>query len=210
MKNKGKEARRRAPKFELVAGTLCLDFANTLDDRYSGQSTELLKHYVDVARFGEDAGILSASRVDQLFALSMRSPDAASHALKAAISLREAIYQVFWAIAKRKPVPAGPLNTLNDFVQDASQHMRLVPEKRHFEWEFEDASTKLEQVLWPIARSAAELLTSEQLRFVRDCKSPTCQWLFLDTSKAHRRRWCDMKQCGNRAKNRAFWRRSQK
>ena len=208
MTDSGKTVRRRAPRFELVGGVLCLDFINTLDDRSSDQPKELLKHYVDLARFAEDAGILDTARVDHLFALSMKSPDMAGRVLKAAIRLREVMFEVFWAVVHKKPAPPGPLIVLNGFIQEAAQHARLVPMKGHFEWRFEDASNQLEQMLWPIARSAAELLASEQLRHVRACGSPTCQWLFLDTSKAHRRRWCDMKQCGNRAKVRKFYRRS--
>jgi predicted RNA-binding Zn ribbon-like protein len=51
--------------------------------------------------------------------------------------------------------------------------------------------------LWPIARDAAELLASDRLEYVRACASKTCEWLFLDESKNHRRRWCDMTKCGN-------------
>jgi predicted RNA-binding Zn ribbon-like protein len=59
--------------------------------------------------------------------------------------------------------------------------------------------------LWPIARDAAELLASERLEYVRACASKTCEWLFLDESKNHRRRWCDMTKCGNRAKVKRFY-----
>jgi len=41
--------------------------------------------------------------------------------------------------------------------------------------------------------------------YVRACASKTCQWFFLDTSKNHRRRWCDMTKCGNRAKFQRFY-----
>ena len=57
----------------------------------------------------------------------------------------------------------------------------------------------------PIVRAAADLLASSDVALVRACSSPTCQWLFLDTSKNHHRRWCSMKQCGNRAKVRRFY-----
>jgi predicted RNA-binding Zn ribbon-like protein len=60
-------------------------------------------------------------------------------------------------------------------------------------------------MLWPIVGSAAELLASDNLPLVRACSSKTCQWFFLDTSKNHRRRWCSMKLCGNRAKVRKFY-----
>src|SRR5579872_6114038 len=99
-----KITRRRPPRFELIAGALCLDFINTLDDRFSSEPKELLKSYVDLARFGEDTGILDPARVDHLFELSGRKPDEAQHALRAAIQLREAMYGIFWALVKKKPV----------------------------------------------------------------------------------------------------------
>ena len=71
-------------------------------------------------------------------------------------------------------------------------------------WRFDDLND-LDSLLWQIARSAADLLASEQLPFVRACSSKECEWFFLDTSKNHHRRWCDMKRCGNRAKVRRFY-----
>jgi predicted RNA-binding Zn ribbon-like protein len=200
-----KQARRRPPKFDLSAGAVCLDFVNTLDDRFKTEPKELLKDYLDFARFAEDTGILAPHAVDRLFALSQTSPAQAQRALTAAIQMREAIYQVFWARVNAKEVPAAALITLNQYLQVAAQHSKLVPANGHFEWRFEDAPNNLESPLWPIARSAGELLASEHLEFVRACASQACQWLFLDSSKNHRRRWCDMKQCGNREKVRRFY-----
>jgi predicted RNA-binding Zn ribbon-like protein len=64
--------------------------------------------------------------------------------------------------------------------------------------------TELMLPVWAMAQSAAGLLTSAAMEHVRACSSPTCRWLFLDTSKNHSRRWCDMKLCGNRMKARRF------
>jgi len=207
---KQKVARRRPPRFELIAGALCLDFANTLDDRPSGKPQELLKHYVDLARFAEDTGILDTAQVDRLTERSYVSVEAAQRALSAAIEMREAVNAVFVAIANKKSVPATALMILNQYVQGAAQHAQLVPVNwgkgaSRFEWRFNGLPVNFETPLWPIARSAAELLTSDQLPFVRACASKACQWLFLDVSKNHRRRWCDMTKCGNRAKFQRFY-----
>ncbi len=207
---KKKKAAHRPPKFELMGGPVCLDFVNTLDDRFSGEPKELLKSYLDLARFAEDTGILDPMDVDRLFESSQTSPEAAKRVLTAAIQLREAMYAVLWAIVTKKPVPAAALFTLNQYVQGAAQHARLVPDNGRFEWGFEEARGNFEAPLWPIARSAADLLASDQVPFVRACASKTCLWLFLDTSKNHRRRWCDMTKCGNRAKFRRFYARQRK
>jgi predicted RNA-binding Zn ribbon-like protein len=202
--------RRRPPKFELLGGPVCLEFVNTLDDRFSSEPKELLKHYVDLARFGEDTGIISDLQVDRLFAWSMQHPVEAQRALASAIQLREAISEIFYALVSRKPVPQAALIILNQHMQEAAQHLNLVPGKQHFEWKFDTPTNDLFTPLWPIAHSAAELLASEQLEFVRACASKTCEWLFLDESKNHRRRWCDMTKCGNRAKVKRFYTRQKK
>jgi len=205
-----KFARRRPPRFELIAGAVCLDFINTLDDRFSSEPKELLADYVDLARFAEDSGILGTAQVDRLIERSYLSADAARKALGAAIEMREAMNAVFVAIVHRKSVPAAALRIVNQYVQTASQHSELVPAKGRFEWSFNGLPIDFETPLWPIARSAADLLASDKLKFVRACASKTCQWLFLDVSKNHRRRWCDMTKCGNRAKFQRFYNRKKK
>ncbi len=200
--------RRREPQFELIAGAPCLDFVNTVDDRFSGEPKELLKTYGDLARFAEDTGILSGHQVDRLVAHAMKDPKGAQRMLTWAIQMREAMFEVFWARVIEKPVPAHGLAILNKFVQDAARHASLVPSGAQFQWQFDPSLTDLDAPLWPIARSAAELLSSDQLGFVRTCASKTCEWLFLDESKNHRRRWCDMTKCGNRAKARNFYTRN--
>ena len=188
-----------------MGGPVCLDFVNTVDDRFSAEPKELLPNYVDLARFAEDTGTLSDLQVDRLMTRSMQQPDAAKRALASAIQLREAISEIFYALARKKPVPAAAVVILNQHVQEAAQHLALVAGRRHFEWKFESDSYDLFAPLWPIARDAAELLASERLEYVRACASKTCEWLFLDESKNHRRRWCDMTTCGNRAKVRRFY-----
>jgi predicted RNA-binding Zn ribbon-like protein len=188
-----------------MGGAVCLDFVNTLDERFSAQPKELLEQYVDLARFAEDTGVLGDAQVDRLMTRSMQRPEEARRVLASAVQLREAISEIFYALARKKPVPAASLIILNQHVQEAAQHLGLVAGRRHFEWKFESDSYDLFAPLWPIACGAAELLASERLEYVRACASKTCEWLFLDESKNHRRRWCDMTTCGNRAKVKRFY-----
>lgn len=198
-------ARGRAPQFELMGGPACLDFVNTLDDRFSAQPKELLNDYRDLARFAEDTSLLSLQEADRLCVRSDRSPQEARMVVKSAIRMREALSEIFYARIREQPVPQASLAVLNQYLQEAAQCANLVPGNGHFEWRFDSVEDHLDAPLWLIARSAAELLASEQLQFVRACASKTCEWLFLDESKNHRRRWCDMTKCGNRAKVRSFY-----
>jgi predicted RNA-binding Zn ribbon-like protein len=200
-----KPGRRRPPKFELIGGNVCLDFVNTLDDRPSDKPKELLTNYYELARFGEDTGILTPEQLDFLFERVHLMPDEAGEALRRAINLREAMYALFAALMNKQTVPPVAMDTLNAYIQDAALHSKLVAREGRVEWRFDDLTSYLDAMLWPIARAAAELLASSDLARVRACSSPTCQWFFLDTSKNHHRRWCSMQQCGNRAKVRRFY-----
>ena len=201
-------ARRRPPRFDLIAGNVSLDFVNTLDDRHI-KPKELLETYADLARFGEDTDLLEPSQVDRLYERSYADPERAKQALLWGRELREAIHDVFWAIINKRAAPPLALARLNNYVQGAAGHLRLVAAKKGFEWRFDDL-LDFESVLWPIARSAADLLASDQLAYVRACSSKACEWFFLDTSKNHHRRWCDMTRCGNRAKVQRFYARQKK
>jgi predicted RNA-binding Zn ribbon-like protein len=204
-----KPERRFPPRFELL-GNVCLDFINTLDNRPSAQPKELLKSFVDLGRFGEDAGILTAEQVDYFYERIHLMPDEAQEAVRRAIDLREAMHSVFSALMNKQTAPQGAMDRLNAYIHDAARHSRLVQSKMpqvrgRLQWRFDDLGSAWDAMLWPIARAAADLLASDDLALVRACSSPTCQWLFLDTSKNHHRRWCSMKQCGNRAKVRRFY-----
>jgi predicted RNA-binding Zn ribbon-like protein len=195
--------RRRPPRFDLIAGNVALDFVNTLDDRHY-KPKELLATYADLLRFAEDSGELDPAKTDRLLERSYMVAEQTQEILRHAKELRQAIHDVFFAFLHKHPVPPTALARLNADAQSAAGHMHLVPGKERFRWEFDNFSA-WEAMLWPIARSAADLLASDQMVFVRACSSKTCAWMFLDTSKNHQRRWCDMTRCGNRAKVRRFY-----
>jgi len=60
-----------------------------------------------------------------------------------------------------------------------------------------------EMLLFPIAKALAELVSQADFTYVKRCEGPCCVLHFLDTSSDHRRRWCSMAVCGNRAKQAA-------
>jgi predicted RNA-binding Zn ribbon-like protein len=196
---------KRPPQFELIAGDLCLDFINTLDNRPSGEPRELLHDFSDLARFGEESGILTPQQADYFFHKVRQRSTEAEAALRRARKLREALHAIFSALMNGQNAPQIAMDTLNANLHDAALHSRLVQHEERCDWCFDDLTSSFNSILWPLARAAADLLASAQFSFVRACSSPTCQWLFLDTSKNHHRRWCSMKLCGNRDKVRKFY-----
>jgi predicted RNA-binding Zn ribbon-like protein len=123
--------------------------------------------------------------------------------------VRNAVYRVFSAIAGGREVRRDDLAVLGRAAADAAAHTHLVPHDGGFRWTVDAAALRtLEGPLWPLVRSATDLLTSSEVSTVRECALETCSWLFLDHSKNQKRRWCDMKVCGNRSKARRHYART--
>jgi predicted RNA-binding Zn ribbon-like protein len=196
------------PRFDLTGGHLSLDLANTLDRRLSEHPREALHNYDDLVAWAEETRSISHKHADALRRLAADAPGHAKNALRSALLLREAIFPLFSAIAARRPIPISSLDHLNQSLQQASAHGHIVHSPRRFSWDWTSPEDHLDSVLWPVARASADLLLSDELDLVRECAADDCAWLFLDKTKNHRRRWCDMKTCGNRDKARRYYQRS--
>jgi predicted RNA-binding Zn ribbon-like protein len=195
--------------FQLVAGSLPLDFTNTLDNRGMGpeREQELLSTYADLTAFLRQSNAISDALARKLNARAAREPRVAAAIVTKAQALREAMYRVIEAIAEnREPAPAD-LKSVNDAVANSASRSHLQRSGENFAWTWSGEPDALERALWPIIRATADLLTSENLSRIRLCEADTCRWAFLDTSRNRSRRWCDMKVCGNRAKARRFYER---
>ena len=139
----------------------------------------------------------------------MRHPQEARQALRKAFVLREAVYRAFAAIAQQGAATTADLKLIADYALEALRHRTLTRTNGSYHWQWNSGSkTTLDRILWPIAQSAADLLTSDELKIVRFCEAPDCEWLFLDRSRNRSRRWCDMASCGNREKARRHYRRT--
>ncbi len=192
--------------WKMVGGELCLDFANTVDWHASGKPGEGLVGCEDLVDWSRQAGILSAGGAGRLLRLASRRPQLAEAAVRRAIALREAIYRIFRSLAVEASPAARDLRLLNEALAEAMPHLKVARKGDSFAWEWADVGESLDGVLWPILRSAADVLTSEKRTRVGQCADDRgCGWLFLATSTNHSRRWCDMEDCGNRAKARRHY-----
>lgn len=195
------------PQFEVTGGHISLDFTNTVDNRTSEKPVEKLHTYNDLLAFGQQTGVISSSEAQQLARAAAHNPRAAHKAFQQAIIVREALFSILSSIAAGKEPPTASLHQLNDSLRQAGAHRVLSAHHGEFSWTLSGPDDMLERVLWPFVLQGADLLASPDLANVRECAAETCGWLFLDNSKSHSRRWCDMKVCGNRDKARRFYQR---
>jgi predicted RNA-binding Zn ribbon-like protein len=189
---------------EFVAGALCLDFINTVGGTRAGVHTDKLETYGDLLDWAVLGGALTRADAARLGRYAADEPDTAGKVLMAAKAFREALHAVFAAQASQDVAPKPALDLVNAWIGQSLAHARLVVrEGEGFAWGWDRADAP-DAPLWAIARDAGELLTKGPLDRLTECASDTCGWLFLDSTKNHSRRWCDMRGCGNRDKVRRY------
>jgi predicted RNA-binding Zn ribbon-like protein len=199
-------------KFQLLADHPALDFVNTLDDRFLASGTiEMLHSYDDLLAFAQQSGLLDAASIE---ALRAKASDAVGkRVLDSALRVREALACVFYgSLSGPGKDASNALEVLQRQYSVALKHQRLAPQSGSSKlrrmagaaWAWKSPQPRLELPVWLITQSAVGLLTSRAMEHVHACASERCRWLFLDTSKNHSRRWCDMTLCGNRMKARRF------
>ena len=190
-------------KLRLLGGKLCLDFTNTLEPRVSEQPHDFLATYEDLVHWGIYAGICTEEESEYMLRTARLSPALAGTSWREAIALREAIYRVFSSIARQVAPVHDDLTMLEDTFHRAMSHTHLVPQADRFAWSWSLEEQSLDRLCWPIARSAIDLLTSEDTGRIKECPGlGDCGWLFFDASKNASRQWCSMEGCGSRAKMR--------
>jgi predicted RNA-binding Zn ribbon-like protein len=202
-----------SPRWKFVAGRLCLDFVNSVDARLERKvktstvftfRTDKLDGYADLARWANEAGILEEKDAKRLLDVASRNERGSQRVFARATLLRESLFRIFkHAIEGREP-PGADMELLNRECAVARNRQRLVYSSKKFDWDLQGSEGELDRMIWPIALSGAELLSSEELALVKQCPGPDCGWLFLDASKNRSRQWCDMKDCGNLAKVRRY------
>jgi predicted RNA-binding Zn ribbon-like protein len=194
--------------WDSIEGKLPLDFANTIESHASAQPIEKLESYFDLLVWSQAAGLLTHNKAQDLRADALNHPVEVSAVLAKAIELRETIYRIFSAVANDREPDTLDLARLNDALVEALVQAQIVSTSEGFEWSWDPGKGSFDQILWPIAHSAIDLLLSEDLKRVGECADDRgCGWLFYDTSRNRSRRWCSMDDCGNRAKSRDFYKR---
>jgi predicted RNA-binding Zn ribbon-like protein len=187
-------------RFKLYAGHPALELVNTLDMRFSGQTVDLIPTYRDLLRLATQLELLTTEQARKLG--RSVGENEAERVLASTVELREALAAVLYGRIEGGKIPAAQIQVLEQQFRTAALHRRLLADDAHLEWSWSGVERQAEIPLWMLAQAASDLLVSSDAELVKDCGDPACRWLFLDVSKNHTRRWCDMKTCGNRMKAR--------
>ncbi len=183
-----------AETIKLLGGTLCLDFANSVDWTSEGVAIARTDALVDTSALERWGSRLEVS-----------TTPAGERELLLARDLREALHLVFSALATAQEPGAFALSRLRFAYAQAVASGQLQP-REGGEWGLTWADDEHRRVRFAVAADAVALLADPaRLARVRRCPGRDCGWLFLDTSG--KRRWCSMATCGSREKMRRMYER---
>lgn len=188
---------------ESVDAERVLSFVNTLSSRPTEAPVERLVSYDALVDWAREQHLLSTAAADRLAAEGRRHPHQAASVLGRAREFREALNSLAESIEKDRHPQSAVLDTISSYLAAAYANGRLVPHDGGLQW-VASADDAVERVLWEIGRAAGRLILSPRLSKIRACAAADCGWWFVDDTKNHSRRWCDMKLCGNRDKVRRF------
>ena len=195
----------------LKSGHPALEFMNTVHYHASEHPGETLFKYEDLLAWAKKVGLLGREQVEILARKATAQPDEVAALLGKSLQLRESLYRIFVARTKDKSPAEEDMRILNSVLAPLTNGAQVVHQVGEFEWQWTFDEDALDAPLYIIALSALNLIMSEHCQWVGQCADEDgCGWLFVDTSKNHSRRWCDINDCGNRAKQRRYQKRAQK
>jgi predicted RNA-binding Zn ribbon-like protein len=183
----------------LSGGHPALDLANTIDSRRGRWGPDFLHFFDDLLVIAERTAVLDSVAVSRLRKKASADPARARTAVDEAVTLREAIHQVFIAEDTGGAYPSAALKAMETVAREGRSRERLSRSKSSFTWAL--PFDELEDISRALALAALELLiVRNDRREVRECKGDNCGWLFLDHSKGGHRRWCSDASCGTRSR----------
>jgi predicted RNA-binding Zn ribbon-like protein len=194
----------------LVGGRLCLDFVNTVAWRAAEESEERLRTYDDLVEWGRVAGLVKPRAAAALRRRAQQDPDEAAATLAQARLLREALYRLLSRLRARRAPEVADRHVLQAALAETPARRRLAWRDGAYAWDVDAADGDLGRLLWPIVWSAADLLVEGETGRIKECAGARCGWLFFDSSRNRSRRWCSMRDCGNRAKVRRHYERTRR
>ena len=199
-----KKHRPRGPQLDL-AGALGVAFVNTAGAR-PNNGQQGVESYAELLSWAQGVGVISALELESLRRLASERPHEAEAVYAKADRWRLVLARLFDALAAEQAVPENDLDAFNAALVETLSAQRVVPGAPGLVWGWTADDEALDRVLWPVMYAAAETLVATAGRpVIRQCDHPDCALYFVDRTPSLKRRWCEMKTCGNRAKSLGFY-----
>ncbi len=190
---------------ELDGGRLCLDFVNSVANRREKPVPDYLNNFGDLVTWGVRLAIVTVNNAKQLDRRAEKHPKEALAFFKEIIEFRENLYKLFYTLMNSEKVPSPVLDKFNEQVARCFSKLEIKQTKDGFEEGYQLDPDDFFRILLPVVNDSYEFLLSQPGARLKEC--PSCGWLFYDSTKNGKRRWCSMKSCGSNVKALEWYRR---
>jgi Conserved protein containing a Zn-ribbon-like motif, possibly RNA-binding len=177
-------------QFYVVGNNLALDFVNSAMFEITAES---------LAAWAMAVGLIDKENIGKLLA-KWRNEN-----LSRIVGFREGLRASVNRLSETGDVDQDDIDRINDVFKQGGRFVELRRTADGFTKRLDIDLTDAKKILVPIAESFVDLLCYGNLDYLRKCENPQCVLYFYDTTKNHRRRWCSMAVCGNRAKANKFY-----
>lgn len=200
------EKERSIATLTLEGGTLCFDFINTVHAWRGVNLHEYLGSYAEVMAWCEKLEVLDVAERAALLQYASAHPEEADKAMQRIYQVRETLYRLFSALAAGEldSLPVVWLRRFNAVLSGAFSHIAFQVSAGSIIPGWKTADDDLLSPLYPVLRSAYELLTSGVPERIKECT--VCGWMMYDQTKNNKRRWCSPSTCGSIEKSKKYYR----
>jgi predicted RNA-binding Zn ribbon-like protein len=174
-----------------VAGDAGLDFVNTAELRGHPEAGDVIATAAELRRWGQRYGLLSHDA---------DAEGGDDDELRRAIEARELLYAVFVGRIEGRAPSRAQLDQLAALAATAYAAAELRRDDTgaiEWRWRRSDLAT----VRHTAVTDAVRLLAQPPTPRLKQCPGDQCGWLFMDSTKRGNRRWCEMRKCGQEAKD---------
>jgi predicted RNA-binding Zn ribbon-like protein len=175
-----------------------LDFINTFELE-KGHPTDRMVDLPTALAWLRQRDLLHDDAAAACAARAAADPTLADRTLTRIRHVRDAMRDLVEAQTERRPPSRDHLNEINRALRTHYVYV-LVPAPDGVSLDHRHEGDPVEGAVARLAESIAREVSQGYVARLRVCANATCRWVFFDTSRTGRRRWCDMATCGNRAK----------
>jgi predicted RNA-binding Zn ribbon-like protein len=175
-----------------------LDFINTLEYE-KGQPVDHLEDVEQALGWFQEHDLLHREMLDEQLGRFRAVPSAADRTMARVRRVRESLRELVDATVERRPPAQPDLDEVNRALRTHYVY-ELVPATDGVSLDHRHEGDPIDGALARLAESIARELSQVDPERLRICASDECRWVFKDSSRTARRKWCDMAVCGNRAK----------
>ena len=197
---------RSIATLQLDGGCPVFDFTNTISNRNDPDYFDYLTKYDDFVDWINKIKLLPKGKMDAIAAFSKSHTRKSADTLRQIIEVREVVFKLFSSLAQQQKADRETVDAFNGFFSEALSNMRVEVGRKEVATSFiVSEKTILKEPLYILVKNAFDILSTQSFDRIKEC--PTCRWLFLDTTKNGKRRWCNMQVCGSNDKARRYYQR---